>query len=317
MICSVSGNRERKGVCARLLLAALAVCLTISMTVSAEVENSICADCHDEVSEMFHNSTHGIVFSGDPSLEKASCESCHGSAVDHANDGDPELIINPANQDQFGAKELCLSCHKDHGFDDWAFSSHNAADVTCADCHQVHVAAGTQPVSTTEMCYNCHGDVRATMHMPSAHPVAEGKMTCQNCHDPHGGSTKFALEADSRELCFTCHAGKEGPFAYEHAPVNEDCMICHNPHGTVADNMLKQSEPTLCLNCHPMHFHTAGIGEDRTDYAIDGEPGRTLNSSPTAWKSSMLTKCTQCHTVIHGSDNPSQEIPAQGQGLTR
>ncbi|MDF1544125.1 MAG: DmsE family decaheme c-type cytochrome [bacterium] len=317
MIRSVSGNRERKGVVLKLLLATLVVCLTIGVSVSAEVENSVCADCHTELSEIFHNSVHGIAFSGDMNLEKASCESCHGSAVDHANEGDPALIINPANQDQFGAKELCLSCHKDHSFDDWAFSSHNAADVTCADCHQVHGQAGVETKSTTELCYDCHGDVRAAMHLPSAHPVSEGKMSCQSCHDPHGGTTKFSLEADSRELCFTCHAGKEGPFAFEHAPVNEDCMICHSPHGSVVDNLLIQSEPTLCLNCHPMHFHTAGIADEATDFVIPGHPDRTLNSSADSFKTGMLTKCTQCHTMVHGTDNPSQEISNGGQGLTR
>jgi DmsE family decaheme c-type cytochrome len=166
------------------------------------------------------------------------------------------------------------------------------------------------------MCYDCHTDKKAASFMPSHHPIAEGKMSCQDCHNPHGGETSFTLGDSGRELCFSCHADVEGPHVYEHAPVNEDCGLCHDPHGTVADNLLKQSEPALCLNCHAMHFH-ATVESVPGDFEVPLAPERAGTSSLDSWKRGMLTKCTQCHTAIHGSDLPSQATSTGGNALTR
>jgi predicted CXXCH cytochrome family protein len=108
----------------------------------------------------------------------------------------------------------------------------------------------------------------------------------------------------------------EGPFIYEHPPVTEDCMICHTPHGSVANSLLKQGEPALCLNCHSMHFHAGIVGVDG-EFDTPQAPERGGFSTPDAWKRVMLTKCTQCHSEIHGSDLPSQSISGQGRSLTR
>ena len=143
-------------------------------------------------------------------------------------------------------------------------------------------------------------------------------MSCSSCHGVHGEDASLSMDGTVQELCYTCHAEKEGPFVFEHAPVYEDCTICHSPHGTVADNLLKQSEPTLCLNCHPIHFHTTADGEVQDDFQVVLAPDeRYLDSSPDSWKAGMLTKCTQCHIQIHGSDLPSKEIPNGGTALTR
>jgi DmsE family decaheme c-type cytochrome len=181
----------------------------------------------------------------------------------------------------------------------------------------VHVGVGQSLVKQApELCYDCHSDVRAASYMPSHHPVAEGVLTCQDCHNPHGGEVTFAMNDDGRELCFSCHADKEGPFLYEHAPVNEDCMLCHTPHGSVADNLLIQSEPALCLNCHAMHFHGTVEGVDGP-FSTPQAPERAGISTPDGFKQAMLTKCTQCHTEIHGSDMPSQSRSTGGNALTR
>ena len=297
-----------------VILGLVAAFMAAAPTLQAEVANEVCAGCHDEVSEMFINTSHGIYFSDNAALAGVSCEKCHGSGVEHANEGDPALIINPSNSDQFGAAEMCLTCHDDHKFDDWQMSSHKGADITCADCHKVHVDASKSSMkSSPQMCYTCHTDVRAAAYMPSHHPIAEGKMKCEDCHNVHGGSTAMTLDDSGRELCLSCHGEKEGPFVYEHAPVSEECLVCHTPHGSVANSMLKQSEPTLCLSCHPMHFHSIS-------YAVDGPftiRDRSGVSTLDGFKVGMNTKCTQCHSEIHGSDSPSQTISTGGNTLTR
>lgn len=300
-----------------LPVAVLVFGFMLSGSLSAGVPNSVCADCH-EISETFHNTPHGVYFSEDAELAEQSCEACHGSAVDHVNEGDPELIINPGKSDQFGSSMLCLNCHDGHQYDDWAFSPHNTAGVNCASCHTIHAEySGTATKkSSPELCYDCHSDVRAAAYMPSRHPIAEGKMECQDCHNVHGGTTAFVQDFTGKELCYSCHADKEGPFVYEHAPVEEDCMMCHSPHGTVANNLLKQSEPALCLNCHAMHFHATVEGIEGT-FTPPAEPDRVTESTRESWEAGMLTKCTQCHTAVHGSDLPSQAMSTGGNTLTR
>jgi predicted CXXCH cytochrome family protein len=105
----------------------------------------------------------------------------------------------------------------------------------------------------------------------------------------------------------------------------EDCLICHNPHGAVADNLLNTNEPFICLQCHQPHFHSgldaidgdytpAGLGAAE-DFPPYGELSGT--SAHDSFKRVMLTKCSQCHQAIHGSDLPAQSIPGQGRSLNR
>ena len=307
----------KKTTCSGLLLLIVGLLLLVSQPVMAGISDEVCAGCHDELSEMFSGTAHGIYFSSKNHLQDANCETCHGSGIDHIEDGDPDKIINPANSGQFGAKELCLTCHKSHQFDNWKFSTHSSADLTCADCHSVHQSAAKSSVNTSsDNCLKCHTDVRATLSMPSHHPIGEGKLECIDCHGVHGEPARLTMDNSGAEFCYSCHAEKEGPFVYEHAPVQEDCMICHSPHGSIADNLLKQSEPTLCLSCHPMHFHATVVSVDG-DFPTPQAPERAGTSDPESMERGFTTKCTQCHTEIHGSDLPSQATSTGGQGLTR
>lgn len=294
----------------------VSMALFLAASASAGLPNEMCADCHDEVTEAFETTPHGTYFAHG---EEHGCESCHGNGMAHVESGgDPEQIINPANTDQFSAQALCLNCHQGHQFDDWAFSAHNSSDVSCSDCHTIH-GSFEQSVKkpSPQLCYDCHSDIRAKTFMPSHHPIREGGIGCEDCHGVHGGSGRLTLNSSSRELCLGCHAEKEGPFMYEHAPVNEDCNLCHTPHGSVADNLLTVQEPTLCLNCHPMHFHAGVEASDGEWPAVNADLGRSGTSHPDSWKEGMLTKCTQCHSEVHGSDLPSQAISTSGKSLTR
>ncbi len=292
--------------------------LLVASAAQADIPNDVCMSCHDDMEDSFAKTPHGVYLSGHPTLADNSCESCHGAGNAHVEtEGDPDAIINPAGQDQFDTQVLCLTCHSGHQFDDWAFSSHNAAGVGCASCHVVHGEAGHSfKAEPPDLCYTCHSDVRAAAHMPSHHPIGEGKLSCQDCHGAHGETPTLVMDGSGNELCYSCHAAKEGPFVYEHAPATEDCKICHVPHGSVADNLLVQAEPALCLNCHPMHFHAAIEGWDGS-FGTPQTPERAGESTPEGWKIAMLTKCTQCHTAMHGTDLPSQTISSGGNALTR
>lgn len=284
---------------------------------AALVGSETCLDCHEKIGAAFSKTMHGLAFSKDGSEGALTCESCHGPGSAHVEEADPALIINPARQDQFDGQPLCVTCHNTAGFDGWAFSGHNTGDINCSSCHNIHTDFDrAMKKQMPELCYDCHSDVRASFFMPSHHPVKEGKLNCLDCHGIHGGGVRLTLEDSGREMCFSCHPEKEGPFVYEHAPVMEDCNMCHTPHGSVADKLLKQNEPVLCLNCHAMHFHAAVEGIDG-DFVVPQDPSRNGTSTTDGFKKGFLTKCTQCHTEIHGTDLPSQALSTSGNALTR
>ena len=300
-----------------LLIIVVGVLLMMFQPGSAGVSDDVCAGCHDEIAESFGMTAHSIYLSSKAHLSGNTCESCHGSGVAHMEDGNPDEIINPANANQFGAKELCLTCHDSHKFDNWKFSAHNNADMTCADCHTVHGSVETSAVPTgSDVCLTCHIDVRGALNMPSHHPIGEGKLDCIDCHGVHGEPARLTMATSGKELCYSCHAEKEGPFVYEHSPVEEDCMICHTPHGSVADNLLKKTEPSLCLSCHPMHFHASVVSVDG-DFSTPQAPERAGTSDPESMERGFTTNCTRCHSSIHGSDLPSQTTSTGGNALTR
>jgi DmsE family decaheme c-type cytochrome len=278
------------------------------------VGNAACLVCHEELGAAFVGNIHARLKAGGDH----GCEACHGPGSVHSEEGDPATIINPAKEQLATSENLCLNCHKFEGADLALGSAHYEITGGCADCHKIHSdSPSLLKASEPGLCFDCHRDIRAKAQLPSHHPVLEGLINCSNCHAIHGGAVKFATTGDNRDLCFSCHASKQGPFIFEHEPVNEDCGICHDPHGTVANNLLIQSEPFLCLTCHPMHFHTQLVSIEGT-FSPPLYPERgPATSTKDAMKEAFLTKCTQCHSEVHGSDLPSQSISGEGRALTR
>lgn len=272
------------------------------------VGDAACADCH-EVGASFDNSFHATYFRDGDAFR---CEACHGSGQQHMEEGDPTLIAGPGNNALMQDKN-CLACHNDvfHGLKEQHVVEFG---IGCGDCHTVHQPAYKGSLAKNDLCMDCHMEVKARMYLPSHHPVKEDKMACSDCHAFDGSEPLLAERMN--EGCLECHAHYRGPFVFEHDPVAEDCGICHDPHGTVADNLLKANEPFVCLQCHQMHFHTA-IPNYEGEFTPPNHPDRGPYTAPAdGSKRGFLTKCTQCHTQVHGSDLPSEAISASGT-LTR
>jgi predicted CXXCH cytochrome family protein len=97
---------------------------------------------------------------------------------------------------------------------------------------------------------------------------------------------------------------KRGPFVHSHEPVNEDCGNCHNPHGTVAESLLKARPPFLCHQCHTPH----GGQLAQLRGQLPTQP--TINSSgKSGINYTQARGCLNCHTQVHGSNNPSATNP--------
>lgn len=241
-----------------------------------------CTACHGEVAKTYRRSQH--------SLREVDCEQCHGAGSLHVEAGgyskeSKDKIVSFKDRPAEQANGACLSCHaKSDHVRNWFSSAHQAQDIKCSDCHTIHAAEAQAEGrlaafrrAQNDKCLSCHRKQEAQADLPYHHPIREGKVSCADCHDPHGGSAGNNLNAaNGNELCLSCHAEFQGPFSFQHPPVTEDCLKCHSPHGSPNQNLLTLSQPALCLQCHSAHHNGASLP--------------------------LVDRCTNCHNAIHGSD---------------
>lgn len=285
----------------RLILApSLAVSLLLFVAggaLAAEGTGSPCADCHAGAVKAFAGNIHNKVsYYG----ETGGCEACHAGAAQHAQSGEPSQVVNLGKVDPEKASEVCLECHrKDKTQMFWQGSIHESQAVGCTTCHQVHPNREKLlgKADQKDLCFTCHFDVRADMLKRSKHPLRdssspskEGKMTCSSCHNPHGARSESLIDAKSvNDKCYECHFEKKAPVLWEHSPVKEDCLICHNSHGSSNDKLLVTKVPRLCQECHMQGRHQSGTLAKNSVFA-------------------MNRSCLNCHSQVHGSNNPSGAV---------
>lgn len=267
---------------------------------------------HDRLRHFFDNSTMGAQLKKESGMPLVDCESCHGPGSLAIKGITPELVkenaakgiktacnyntlIDLENLPAPAQSLICLKCHTANAtfnLHHWNASEHALNQVSCFDCHDVHASPDLKvtPRDSGKLCFSCHQSAEAEFSLPSHHPLKEGRVFCVDCHDPHGSFSSGHLVKDSvKETCVQCHPDKRGPFLYEHADVTEDCQNCHSPHGSVNRKLLNAREPFLCLQCHEGH-------------RINTEEGG--KASPERIRA-FYTRCTDCHSRIHGSDVPS------------
>ena len=229
------------------------------------------------------------------------CTSCHGASTTHMNKPEgvserpkPERVFSKkGNTPPEAQNQACLTCHQGGKRMHWQVSLHASRDTTCTSCHQIHTGHDKvrDKQEQAQVCFTCHKEQRAQINRPSRHPIPEGKVVCSDCHNPHGSAGEKNLVRDNvNDTCYTCHMEKRGPFVRTHQPVQEDCSICHNPHGTTTPNLLKQRSPFLCQQCHEASSHQANIA--------------SLTGTSTS-ANTIARGCLNCHTQIHGTNNPS------------
>jgi len=163
-----------------------------------------CSACHESVTKGFEGSTHAKLHVNGSHAEEIGCESCHGPASVHVqNGGGLFTIVNPGRN-----PETCFQCHVDKRGE---FSLANAhpvmsGDMSCSDCHDPHAGkaspGGATMQTVSDSCVKCH----ATQSGPFVFEHEAAREGCVVCHSPHGSVNQKMLKTRNATLCLQCHS---------------------------------------------------------------------------------------------------------------
>ncbi len=257
-----------------------------------------CADCHEDMDAFYTHSPHatGLALGG-PGTVGVGCEACHGPGSLHVAEEGDGFILGPdqlAHLSDTQQTDMCTRCHTVQATH-WTGGPHDGAAIGCASCHgdQVHFEVDARPAgdfrNRAEFCLQCHPDQADDFRLPFHHRVLEGRMDCQDCHDPHRDASATGWNG-LNDVCLNCHDAMAGPFVFEHDGVQgEDCVMCHRPHGSNHDKLLVQDGNGLCMQCHH-------------DQAFDGDGGFMIGDNAHAGLLTNENRCYDCHHDVHGSN---------------
>ena len=146
-----------------------------------------------------------------------------------------------------------------------------------------------------ETCVSCHRQTRSQLTKPSHHPIIEGKITCSNCHNPHGALSKAMLNYETiPQLCTTCHQEKRGPFVYT-----------RRSRRTASPAITRTGRTTTA--CSPKRRRMSA----RTATTLRGTPARSTTqaaagTTPATPNTRLIARgCINCHYFVHGSNAPA------------
>jgi predicted CXXCH cytochrome family protein len=204
-----------------------------------------------------------------------NCAMCHEETVqnfkysDHAN-----TILSEAKGSEFG---VCEACH-----------GPGSLHLEAGGGRGVYIL---NPGRKPDTCYQCHAEIKAAFSLQYRHPLRERRLSCIDCHDPHGEDifkSKGMFVSRENEVCAQCHQEQLRPFVFEHEALRDGCSVCHNPHGSINDKLLAERDQNLCLKCHaqPASPGTVVIGNFQHNSQL---------AQGSCWSAG-------CHTAVHGSN---------------
>lgn len=248
------------------------------------VGTNVCLSCHAGHQRDWAKSIHSITDIGRRPITERGCESCHGPGGNHWGRHAGIGRFDMATSEEVNDK--CLVCHKSDTYvPDYEDTAHVKEGMSCTDCHDPHNQTNNHNLRNDPngLCLKCHESTRTDFAKFSHHPLDNENprtgLLCVDCHNPHGGEGHQMLKQVRDDICFECHADKQGPFIYSHAGyepgMGQGCFTCHSAHGSNNPNLLKFAGRGLCMECHT----------DRVNHF----------PAQTCWT-------TGCHTSHHGSN---------------
>lgn len=213
------------------------------------------------------------------------CAGCHAAYVEsfnasiHGKKGHPNAPANAGG---------CASCHGDGTAHVQAGGGRGVGGIKALG------GKGMSAEEKTAVCQTCHGENRHLAFWDAGRHK-KNDMSCNSCHDPHGGKDKLlkisnplispytrTSKVPEQEVCFNCHRDiRAQVLRPSHHPIQEgkiQCSSCHNPHGALSPNMLRHE--SINQQCHSCH------ADKRGPYMFDHPP--------------VEENCAICHNP-HGS----------------
>ena len=248
------------------------------------VGTNVCLSCHQSHRRDWGKSIHSLTEIGVRPISERGCESCHGAGGNHWGRKAGIGVFSMASSTEIDEK--CLTCHKgDKYVPDYMGTPHVKEGMSCVDCHNPHLQTNKHNLRNDPngLCLKCHVSKTVDFARFSHHPLdnedPRSGMQCIDCHNVHGGEGHQMLKVIKEELCFECHADKQGPFIFSHAGyepgMGQGCFTCHSAHGSNNPNLLNFSGRSTCMQCHT----------DRVNHF----------PAQTCWS-------TGCHSDHHGSN---------------
>ena len=174
-------------------------------------EQKVCVTCHASQADAFSHTLMGRI--GKTQKGKFDCENCHGPGSAHVKAGGGRgvggiISFRPEDQSRTAAENnaICLTCHERGDRTYWNGSVHETRGLMCTNCHtvmkQVSRKFQLRTAFQPDTCFQCHKDRRAQMFRASHMPLREGKISCSDCHNPHGSLHRSAAarEFGQRQL---------------------------------------------------------------------------------------------------------------------
>ncbi len=305
-----------------------------------DLEPVDCSSCHDEASEKYENSLHGLALKQGRYLAP-DCGSCHGKhdILAASNQKSKTYVMNiPA---------LCGSCHKEdtpvsklrtvaerHVLEDYVQSIHGdglfrrglIVTAVCTSCHTSHdILPHENPVSTINKdniaatCLQCHTQIEQVHRKVIRGELWETKPhelpICIDCHQPHKIRRVIYEESFPDSKCLKCHSDQnlvkttEGESkslfvdmeAFEKSVhKNEPCYKCHTNVSESSNPVCRQSGKVDCSMCHAERVDEY----EKSYHSANYEKGNT--NAP---------YCTDCHGVHDMQSNQDIASPTFARNI--
>lgn len=248
-----------------------------------------CANCHDDVEEVFSKSAHG-------------------------------------NVQYIGLTPNCASCHGKHNIrpssDPLSKVSKHNVSTTCANCHEKKMLSEDPDIKLT----STSGRYMKGIHAQRLSEGVETAATCNDCHGAH--DLKKSSDSDSKtskmnipKTCSQCHEenyvkysrgihGKALAAGILDAP---NCTDCHGEHEILGvddtDSPVNYAHLSdyVCGKCHndTQLAEKYGLGKDRFTTYQDTYHGLAINGG--SIKAATCASCHNAHDILPSS-NPASSL---------